>query len=109
MVCKIEHIIDFFQKHPQLLESNKEEDLKELLDTFPHACKFVKSLDEDMVYGDDLEVVSGKTLELLDNAFDHEYKIEDITNFAGAICKVFDIVEAPKYHVPFILVMLSKL
>jgi hypothetical protein len=109
MVCKLEHISDFFQKYPQLLDSNKEEDLKELLETFPHACKFVKSLDEDIVKDDNLDLVSQKTLELLDNAFDHEYKIEDIKSFAGAIYKIFDIVEAPKYHVPFILVMLSKL
>lgn len=109
MVCKFEHISDFFQKYPQLLDGVDEQGLKELLDTFPHACKFVKSLDEDMVNACDLDVVSQKTLELLDNAYDHEYKIEDISNFAGAICKVFDIVEAPKHHVPFILVMLSKL
>lgn len=56
-----------------------------------------------------LEKVSQKTLELLNQAYEHEYTIDDITNFAGAVCKVFDIVGAPKYHVPFILIMLSKL
>jgi|GEM_PF-1149291 len=109
MVCKLPEVSDFFKKYPQLLEGLGEEELKELFETFPHTCKFVKSLDEDKVDCEDLEKVSAKTLELLDNAFEHEYKIEDITNFAGAICKVFDIVGAPKYHVPFILVMLSKL
>ncbi len=109
MVCKFQEISDFFHKYSQLLESNEEQELKELLDTFPHACKFVKSLDEDMVNCDDLEKVSQKTLELLDNAFEHEYTKDDILNFAVVTCKMFDIVSAPKYHVPFILVMLSKL
>ncbi|QKF82224.1 hypothetical protein [Halarcobacter ebronensis] len=109
MNCKFEHIIDFFHKYPQLLKTNNEQDLKKLFETFPHACKFVKALNEDIVDCNNLEVVSKKTLELLDNAYDHEYKIEDITDFAKAICKVFDIVDAPKNHVPFILVMLSRL
>ncbi len=109
MVCKFQEISDFFHKYSQLLEGVGEEELKELLDTFPHACKFVKTLDEDIVNCDDLEVVSQKTLELLDNAFDHEYTKDDILKFAGVTCKIFDIVGAPKHHVPFILVMLSKL
>ncbi len=109
MVCKLDDISDFFSKYPQLLEGVDEEGLKELFETFPHACKFVKTLDEDMVNCEDLEVVSQKTLELLNDAYDHEYTKEDILNFAAAICKIFDIVGAPKYHVPFILVMLSKL
>ena len=58
---------------------------------------------------DDLDKVSEKTLELLNNAYDHEYTKDDILNFASAICKIFDIVGAPKYHVPFILVILAKL
>ena len=109
MVCKFQEISDFFQKYPQLIYGMQEQELQELFETFPHACKFVKSLDKDIVNCDDLEMVAGKTLELLDNAYEHEYTKDDITNFAGAICKVFDIVKAPKYHVPFILVMLSKL
>ncbi len=109
MVCKLDEIKDFFSKYPQLLGKIEEEDLKELFETFPHACKFVKSLDEDMVNCEDLDVVAEKTLELLDNAYDHEYTKEAISDFAAAICKVFDIVGAPKHHVPFILVMLSKL
>ena len=109
MVCKFQEISDFFHKYSQLLESIEEQELKELLDTFSHACKFVKTLDEDIVSCDDLEVVSQKTLELLNNAYDHEYTKDDILNFAGVTCKMFDIVAAPKYHVPFILVMLSKL
>ena len=109
MVCKFQEINDFFHKYPQLLEGTNEQELKELLEIFPHACKFVKSLDEDIVNCDNLEMVVEKTLELLDNAYDHEYTKDDILKFAGAICKVFDIVDAPKYHVPFILVILSKL
>ena len=109
MVCKFQEISDFFHKYSQLLEGIEEAELKELLDTFPHACKFVKTLDEDNVNCDNLEEVSQKTLELLNNAYDHEYTKDDILNFAGVTCKVFDIVGAPKYHVPFILVMLSKL
>ena len=109
MVCKFQEISDFFHNYSQLLEGIEEQKLKELLDTFPHACKFVKTLDEDIVNCDDLEVVSQKTLELLNNAYDHEYTKDDILNFAGVTCKMFDIVAAPKYHVPFILVMLSKL
>lgn len=109
MVCKLEEIKEFFKKYPLLLDGIKEEELQELFETFPHACKFVKTLDEDMIYSDDLEKVSQKTLELLDNAYEHEYTIEHISNFANAICKVFDILNAPKLHVPFILVMLSKL
>jgi hypothetical protein len=109
MVCKFQEISDFFHKYSQLLEGIEESELKELLEIFPHACKFVKSLDEDIVNCDNLEVVSEKTLELFDNAYEHEYTKEDILKFAGAICKVFDIVGAPKYHVPFILVMLAKL
>ncbi len=109
MVCKFQEISDFFTKYSQLLEGIKEEDLKELFEIFPHACKFVKSLDEDIVNCDDLEIVSQKTLELLDDAYDHEYTKDDILKLAGVICKIFDMVGAPKYHVPFILVMLSKL
>ena len=109
MVCKFQEISDFFHKYPQLLEGIQESELKELFEMFPHACKFVKTLDEDMVNCDDLEIVSEKTLELLDNAYEHEYTKDDILKFATAICKVFDIVGAPKYHVPFILVMLAKL
>lgn len=109
MVCKFQEISDFFAKYPQLLEGVTQEELKELFEIFPHACKFVKGLDEDMVYIDNLEVVSQKTLELLNDAYDHEYTKDDILNFAGAICKIFDIVGAPKHHVPFILVMLAKL
>ena len=109
MVCKFQEISDFFHKYSQLLGAIEEEELKELLETFPHACKFVKTLDEDNVNCDNLEEVSQKTLELLNNAYDHEYTKDDILNFAGAICKAFDIVGAPKYHVPFILVMLAKL
>jgi hypothetical protein len=109
MVCKFQEISDFFHKYSQLLEGVGEEELKELLDIFPHACKFVKTLDEDIVNCEDLEVVSQKTLELLDNAFDHEYTKDDVLKFAGVTCKIFDIVGAPKHHVPFILVMLSKL
>ena len=109
MVCKFQEISDFFQKYSQLLESNKDEELKELLEIFPHACKFVKSLDEDMVNCEDLELVSQKTLELLDDAYEHEYTKDDILKFATITCKMFDIVGAPKYHVPFILVMLAKL
>lgn len=109
MVCKFDEINDFFYKYPQLLEGIEEQELKELFETFPHACKFVKTLDEDMVNCNNLDEVSQKTLELLNNAYEHEYTQEDILNFAGAICKVFDIVGAPKHHVPFILVMLAKL
>ena len=109
MVCKFQEINDFFNKYSQLLENIKEEELKELLETFPHACKFVKMLDEDNVNCDNLEEVSQKTLELLNNAYDHEYTKDDILNFATAVCKMFDIIGAPKYHVPFILVMLAKL
>lgn len=109
MVCKLEQVSDFFQKYPQLIEGIDEDGVKELLEIFPHACKFVKGLDEDNVDSNDLEVVSQKTLELLDSAYDHEYTKEDIVNFAAAICKVFDIVGAPKHHVPFILAMLAKL
>lgn len=109
MVCKFQEISDFFHKYPQLLEGIEEQELKELFESFPHACKFVKTLDEDIVNCDDLEKVSQKTLELLDDAYEHEYTKDDISNLAGVICKIFDIVKAPKYHVPFILVMLSKL
>ncbi|QKF78060.1 hypothetical protein [Arcobacter defluvii] len=109
MVCKFEEINDFFHKYSQLLETMEEQEFKELFETFPHACKFVKTLDEDIVNCDDLELVSQKTLELLNNAYDHEYTKDDILKFAGITCKIFDIVGAPKYHVPFILVMLSKL
>lgn len=109
MICKFQEVSDFFHKYPQLLEGIQDEELKELLEIFPHACKFVKTLDEDIVNSDDLEFVSLKTLELLDNAYEHEYTKDDILNFAVAICKVFDIIGAPKNHVPFILVMLSKL
>ena len=109
MVCKFQEVSDFFNKYSQLLGNIQEEELKELLEIFPHACKFVKGLDEDIVNCDDLELVSEKALELLDNAYEHEYTKDDIQNFAGAVCKMFDIVSAPKYHVPFILVMLAKL
>ncbi len=109
MVCKFQEINDFFQKYSQLLGNIEEQELKELLEIFPHACKFVKTLDEDIINCNDLEVVSQKTLELLDNAYEHEYTKEDILNFAKAVCKIFDIVSAPKHHVPFILVMLAKL
>jgi pyruvate formate-lyase activating enzyme-like uncharacterized protein len=109
MVCKFQEISDFFQKYSQLIEGIEEQELKELLETFPHACKFVKTLDEDIVNCEDLELVSQKTLELLDNAYDHEYTKDIVLKYATVTCKIFDIVGAPKHHVPFILVMLSKL
>jgi pyruvate formate-lyase activating enzyme-like uncharacterized protein len=109
MVCKFQEISDFFQKYSQLLEGIEEQELKELLEIFPHACKFVKTLDEDIVNCEDLELVSQKTLELLDNAYDHEYTKDIVLKYAAVTCKIFDIVGAPKHHVPFILVMLSKL
>jgi pyruvate formate-lyase activating enzyme-like uncharacterized protein len=109
MVCKFQEISDFFQKYSQLIEGIEEQELKELLETFPHACKFVKTLDEDIVNCEDLELVSQKTLELLDNAYDHEYTKDIVLKYAAVTCKIFDIVGAPKHHVPFILVMLSKL
>ncbi|MDX9796494.1 MAG: hypothetical protein WCY75_09460 [Sulfurimonadaceae bacterium] len=109
MVCKFQDISDFFHTYSQLLEGIEEQELKELFETFPHACKFVKTLDEDIVNCNDLEVVSQKTLELLNNAYEHEYTKEDILNFASVTCKIFDIVGAPKYHVPFILAILAKL
>ncbi|MGB5919259.1 hypothetical protein [Arcobacter sp.] len=109
MVCKFQEIRDFFHKYPQLLEGIEEQELKELFETFPHACKFVKSLDEDIINCNDLELVSQKTLELFDNAYEHEYTKDDILKFADVTCKIFDIVGAPKYHVPFILVILAKL
>lgn len=109
MVCKFQEISDFFHKYSQLLEGIEEQELKELLEIFPHACKFAKTLDEDIVNCDDLEFVSQKTLELLTDAYDHEYTKDDILKFARVTCKMFEIVSAPKYHVPFILVMLAKL
>jgi pyruvate formate-lyase activating enzyme-like uncharacterized protein len=109
MVCKFQEISDFFQKYSQLIEGIEEQELKELLEIFPHACKFVKTLDEDIVNCEDLELVSQKTLELLDNAYDHEYTKDIVLKYAAVTCKIFDIVGAPKHHVPFILVMLSKL
>ena len=109
MVCKFQEISDFFHKYPQLLEDIEEQELKELFEIFPHACKFVKTLEEDNVDCDNLDVVSQKTLELLDDAYDHEYTKEEILNLAVIICKIFDMIGAPKYHVPFILVMLAKL
>ncbi len=109
MVCKFQEISDFFHKHSQLLDGIEDQELKELLEIFPHACKFVKTLEEDIVNCDDLELVSQKTFELLNNAYEHEYTKDDILKFAGVTCKIFDIVGAPKCHVPFILVMLSKL
>lgn len=109
MVCKFQEIGDFFHKYPQLLDSIEEQELKELFETFPHTCKYVKTLDEDSVNCNNLEEVSQKTLELLNNAYEHEYTKDDILHFATVTCKMFDIVDAPKYHIPFILVMLSKL
>ncbi|MDZ7819257.1 MAG: hypothetical protein U5K55_11930 [Aliarcobacter sp.] len=49
-----------------------------------------------------------RLLELLNDAYEHEYTKDDILKFAGVTCKMFDIVDAPKYHVPFVLVILAK-
>ena len=108
MVCKYDDISAFFNQYP-ILEDIEERELKELFETFSHACKFVKELDNDDVNCNNLHKVAEKTIDILNDSYDHDYTKEDILNLAGAICKVFDIAEAPKYHVPFIIVLLAKL
>lgn len=108
MVCKYDEVKEFFNTY-KLIEGVSEEELKESFEIFSHACKFAKGFEVDRVECNSLDKVVEKTLELLDASFEHEYTKEEIHNVAEAICKVFDVMQAPKNHVPFILVMLVKL
>ncbi len=108
MVCKYPEVLDFVRKY-QLLDDLEDEAVQENFEIFSHACKFVKELDVDEIDCDNLDTVASKVLSLLDEAFEHEYTKEAISEIAQAFCKVFDTAGAPKRHVPFIVVMLSRL
>ena len=108
MVCKYHEVLDFVREY-KLLDDLSDEDIKQYFDSFHHACKFDKEIHGIELDCDALEAVVDKTLEILDDSFEHEYTAPQIKEIATAFCGVFDAAGAPKRPVPFIIVLLTRL
>ncbi len=108
MVCKLHEIINFVREH-SLLNDLSDEEIKETFDLFPHACSWDKQLGISMVDCDQLDIITDKTMEVLDLHFEHEYTKEQIHKVATTFCDVFDAARAPKKPVPFVILLLARL
>lgn len=111
MTCKFHEVFEFVRDY-NLLNDLSEEEIKENFDLFHHACAFDKELRASQIQCDDpnvFETVLAKILEILDEAFDHEYTLDMLRDIANNFCKVFEAAEAPKKPVPFIIVMISRI
>ncbi|MDM5271784.1 hypothetical protein PGH07_06315 [Sulfurovum sp. zt1-1] len=110
MVCKLHEVINFIREY-NLLNDLTDEDIEQNFNIFHHACSFDKNVAAYEVRCDDpnvFETVLDKTMEILDESFDHEYTKDMMRNMATAFCEVFDMAGAPKRPVPFIIVLLSR-
>jgi len=111
MVCKFHEVLKFVREY-NLLNDIDEKAIEENFEIFHHACSFDKSLAVYEVECDNpnvFETIVNKLMEILDEAFDHEYTREMISKLAMTFCEVFQAAGAPKRPVPFIIVILSRL
>jgi hypothetical protein len=108
MVCKLDQIIDFVREY-KLLDDLNDEAIKETFDIFPHCCSWDKGLGFAQIDDDRLYVIVDKIMEILDDAFDHEYTEPQMKELVSAFCEVFDTAGAPKTPVPFVIVMLARI
>ncbi|MEJ2469075.1 MAG: hypothetical protein P8Y65_01315 [Campylobacterales bacterium] len=111
MVCKFHEVLDFVRQY-NLLNDLDDDAVKENFDIFPHACSFDKNLHAYEVNCDDpnvFETILDKTLEILDDTFEHTYTKDALREIAATFCDVFKAAGAPKRPVPFIIVLLSRL
>ena len=108
MVCKFHEVLDFVREF-NLLNDLDDEAIKENFDIFHHACKFDKEIHGIEIECDDLDLVIDKTMEILDDAFEHQYTPPMIKEIAKTFCDVFAAAGAPKRPVPFIIVLLCRL
>jgi len=111
MVCKYNEVLEFIREH-NLLNDIEEETIKENFDIFHHACKFDKEVHAYEVHCDEpnvFETVVDKIMEILDDAYDHEYTRDMISKIATTFCDVFKAAGAPRRPVPFIIVILSRI
>jgi len=109
MVCKYHEVLEFVREY-KLLDDLDDAEVKSYFDSFHHACKFDKEIHGiELDCENNMDAVVEKTLEILDDSFDHEYTAPQIQQFATAFCGVFDAAGAPKRPVPFIIVMLTRL
>lgn len=111
MVCKLHEVVNFVREY-NLLNDLADEGIEELFDIFHHACSFDKNLAAYEVHCDDpnvFEQVLDKILEILDEAYEHEYTKDMLREIAMTFCDVFAAAGAPKRPVPFIIVLLARL
>jgi len=107
MVCKYPEVLEFVRQY-KLLDDLDDGEIKAYFDSFHHACKFDKEIHGIELNCEDLDPVVDKTLEILDESFEHEYTAPQIQQLAAAFCGVFDAAGAPKRPVPFIIVRLTR-
>lgn len=111
MVCKLHEVITFVREY-NLLNDLSDAEIEENFNIFHHACSFDKNIAAYEVHRDApnvFETVLDKIMEILDEAFEHEYTKEMIRQIAMTFCDVFAAAGAPKRPVPFIIVLLSRL
>ncbi|MBU1643163.1 hypothetical protein KKE54_07350 [bacterium] len=111
MVCKYHEVLNFVREY-NLLNDLDDEVIKENFDIFHHACSFDKNIAAFEVHCDDatvFETVLDKIMEILDEAYEHEYTKDMMRKIATTFCDVFAAAGAPKRPVPFIIVLLSRL
>ncbi len=110
MVCKLHEVITFVREY-NLLNDVTDEEIEQTFNIFHHACSFDKNIAAYEVNCDDpnvFETVLDKTLEILDEAYEHEYTKDMMRKIATTFCDVFAAAGAPKRPVPFIIVLLSR-
>jgi len=111
MVCKLHEVIKFVREY-NLLNDLSDEDIEQNFNIFHHACSFDKNIAAYEVHRDNpnvFETVLDKMMEILDEAFEHEYTKDMMRNIATTFCDVFEAAGAPKRPVPFMIVMLSRI
>lgn len=111
MVCKLHEVINFVREY-NLLNDLSDEEITQNFNIFPHACSYDKNIAAYEVSKDNpnvFESILDKTMEILDDSFEHEYTKDMIRNMATAFYDVFEAAGAPKRPIPFIIVLLSRL
>lgn len=111
MVCKFHEVLQFVREH-NLLNDIEEDVIEENFDIFHHACSFDKNLavyEVECNNPNTFETIVDKIMEILDEAFEHEYTREMISKLSMTFCEVFSAAGSPKRPVPFIIVILCRL